>query len=384
MEKEKKGTFNMIPVCEPTLKGNELKYVEDCIKSNWISSSGKYIKQFEELFSKFCNTKHAVTCSNGTAALHLALRAVDIKQGDEVIVPDFTMMSCVNSILYVGAKPVLIDAKRDTWNIDVEKIETEITDKTKAIMVVHIYGHPVDMDKILEIAKKHNLFVIEDCAEAHGAKYKDKMIGSLGDIACFSFYANKIVTTGEGGMVVTNNDKFAEKMRLLKNLAFKKPRFVHDELGYNYRMTNIQAAIGVAQMEYIDELVESRRKNAQIYNDFLKNIEGITIPIEKEWAKNVYWMYSIIIEDSFGLDMPTVRKKLLEKGIDTRTFFMPMHSQPLVLKLYPEYEKEDLKFPISTELSRKGLYLPSSSSLTSENIKEVCNAIKEIKGEIEK
>jgi perosamine synthetase len=382
--KGKKGIFNMIPVCEPTLKGNELKYVEDCLTSNWIGSSGKYIQQFEKLFSEFCNTNHAITCSNGTTALHLALRAIDIKQGDEVIVPDFTMMSCVDSILYTNAKPVFVDAQKDTWNIDVEKIEEKITNKTKAIMVVHIYGHPVDMDRVLEIAEKNNLFIIEDCAEAHGATYKNKMIGSLGDISCFSFYSNKIVTTGEGGMVITNNDKFAEKIRLLKNLAFKEPRFVHDEMGYNYRMTNIQAAIGVAQMEYIDELVEFRRKNAQMYNDLLKNVEGITLPVEKEWAKNVYWMYSILIEDSFGLNMSELRKKLLEKGIDTRSFFMPMHSQPIVLKLYPKYKKEDSKYPISNELSKKGLYLPSSSSLSHKEIKKVCDTIKEIKEEIKK
>jgi perosamine synthetase len=374
-------TAERIFVCEPTVRGNELKYVTECIETNWISSNGKFIKLFEEKFAQFVEAKHAITCSNGTTALHLALRALDVKEGDEVIVPDFTMMASVNAIIYVGAKPVFVDAERDTWNIDISKIKERITEKTKAIMVVHIYGHPVDMDPVLELAKENGLYVVEDAAEAHGAEYKGKRVGCLGDVGCFSFYANKIVTTGEGGMVVTNNSEIDEKVRLLKNLAFIEPRFLHHELGYNYRMTNIQAAIGLAQMEYVDELIVARRKNAQLYNELLTDVEGITLPVEKDWAKNVYWMYSILVEDSFGMSMAELREKLLEKGVDTRTFFLPMHSQPVVLKYYPEYESMDSQFLVTGELAKRGLYLPSGSNLTEEKIRRVVEAIKEVKEE---
>jgi perosamine synthetase len=370
----------MIPVCEPTLEGNESKYVNEAMKTGWISSGGKYITQFEEKFSKFVNAKHGIACSNGTVALHLALLALGIKNGDEVIVPDFTMIASINAILYVGAKPVFVDAKRDTWNMDVIKIKNLITKRTKAIMVVHIYGHPTNMDEVLKLSKKYGLFVVEDAAEAHGAKYKGKKVGCLGDIGCFSFYANKIITTGEGGMVVTNNENLAKKCRLLRNLAFTKPRFSHNELGYNYRLTNLQAAIGVGQMEYVEKLVERRIRNAKLYNKLLSNVEGLTLPIEKDWAKNVYWMYGVLVEESFGLTMEELREELFKRGVDTRTFFLPMHKQPCVLKRYPEYRRK--KYPVSIELSKRGFYLPSSSNLTQKQIRTVCNTIKDIKKEI--
>ncbi len=365
----------MIPVCEPTQVGNELKYITDCLKTNWISSNGKYIEKFEESFAKFCQTKYAVSCCNGTAALHLALEAAGIKKGDEVIIPTFTMIATCNSVIYTGAKPVLVDAEPETWNMDINKIEEKITKKTKAIMPVHTYGHPADMDKIKKIADEHDLLVIEDAAEAHGAEYKGKRTGSLGDMGCFSFYANKIITTGEGGIVTTNNENLAKRLKLLRNHAFGKPRFIHTDLGFNYRMTNIQAAIGLAQMEKADMLVESRINNANLYTKLLKNIEGITLPVQKEWAKNVYWMYGIVIEDEFGKPADKVRKLLLEKGIDTRQFFIPMHKQPCYQKEDERFPNIEGKYPVSDSLGKNGFYIPSSSSLTKEQIEKVVETI---------
>ncbi len=367
----------MIPVCEPTIGRKELKYVKDCVKSNWISSKGKYIKKFEEEFAKFCNTKYAVVCSSGLASMHLALASLGIKKGDEVIVPDFTMIATSNAVLYTGAKPVFVDAEKETWNIDVSKIKEKITDKTKAIMPVHIYGHPVNMDPIFKLAKDHNLFIIEDAAEATGAEYKGRKAGSLSDVGCFSLYANKIITTGEGGILTTNNEEIARKAKILKNHALTEERFMHKDIGFNYRMTNIQAAIGLAQMEKADKLVQARINHAKLYNELLKDVKGLTLPPKKEWAKNVYWMYGILIEDNFGLSVPEVRKRLLEKGVDTRSFFIPMHQQPIYQKMNLIDPNE--KFPVSEELSRKGLYLPSGSSLTDKQIKYVCEALISLK-----
>jgi perosamine synthetase len=366
---------NFIPVCEPTLGGNELKYVTDCVKTNWISSHGKYIEDFEKQFANYCNVSQGIACSNGTTALHLAIEAMGIGKGDEVIIPTFTMVASCNAVIYSGAKPVLVDSELETWNMDPEKIEEKITPKTKAIMVVHTYGHPVDMDKIKKIASKHNLPIIEDAAEAHGAEYKGKKTGSLGDIACFSFYANKILTTGEGGMVITNNERWADRARSLRNHYFGKVRFIHDDLGYNYRMTNIQAAIGLAQLEKIEDYISARRKNAQLYNQLLKPIQGITTPPEASWAKNVYWMYGILIQDDFGMTMPEVRAALEKKGIDTRTFFIGMHKQPAYKKEDPRYPDINGYYPKSDELERKGFYLPSGSSLTEEQIHTVAEAL---------
>jgi len=363
----------MIPVCEPSVKNEELENVIDCIKTNWISSKGTYIEEFEEKFSKYCGTKYGVTTTSGTTALHLAIESLSIGKGDEVIVPAFNMIASVFAIVYSGAKPVLVDSEPETWNLDTEKIEEKITKNTKAILSVHIYGHPSDMDPILDIAEDHDLYIIEDAAEAHGAEYKGKKTGSIGDVGCFSFYANKIITTGEGGMIITNNEEIAEKARLLKDLAFSKERrFMHTDIGFNYRLTNIQAAIGVAQLKRIDELVEMRRKNALLYNTLLEDIKGITLPIEKKWAKNVYWMYSILIEEEFGISRDDLMKKLEEKGIETRTFFIPMHQQPVFRKM-GLFNNE--KFPVAEELSKKGLYLPSSSTLKKDEIKYIAETL---------
>tara|TARA_Y100000310_G_C20639630_1_gene793177 strand:- start:9 stop:1124 length:1116 start_codon:yes stop_codon:yes gene_type:complete len=370
----------VIPVYEPLLLGNELKYVTNCIKTNWISSAGDYIEKFENNFSRFCNTKYGIGCSNGTAAIHLALASLGIGKGNEVIIPTFTMIATCNAVIYTGAKPVLVDSEKETWNIDTAKIKEKITKNTKAIMPVHTYGHPVDIKPIKELAKEYNIYIIEDAAEAHGAEYKGKKIGSLGDATAFSFYANKIITTGEGGMVVTNNEEIAEKAKLLRNHAFTKPRFLHHELGFNYRMTNIQGAIGLAQMEKADELVNIRIKNAIFYNSLLKDVKGITLPPKKDWAKNVYWMYSILIEDDFGMTMQEVREELLKKGIDTRTFFIPIHKQPVFINgNNGNYPDTNGNYPISEELARKGLYLPSSSSLTQEQIIYISKTLASLK-----
>lgn len=365
----------MIPVCKPTIGDEELKNVIECIETNWISSQGKYVEKFEEGFSKYIGCEYGITTTSGTTALHLALASLGLKKGDEVIVPTFTIASTIFAILYTGAVPVLVDCDKETWNIDVNQIEEKITDNTKVIMPVHIYGHPCDMDPISDMAEEHDLFVVEDAAEVHGAEYKGIKTGGIGDIGCFSFYSNKIITTGEGGMIVTNNEEIAEKARSLKDLAFSKERrFLHDDIGFNYRMTNIQAAIGVAQLGKIEEYVDMRRRNAVLYNNYLKDIKGIRLPVEKPWAKNVYWMYSILIEDDFGLSRDELMEKLKEKGIETRTFFIPMHEQPVFHDMGLFKGK---KYPVAEEISRKGMYLPSSSGISENEIKIISRNIAE-------
>lgn len=360
-----------IHVCEPKLAGNELKYVRQCIKTNWISSAGKFIERFEKEFSKCCGAKYGISCTSGTTALHLALAALGVGRGDEVIIPTFTMIATANAVSYLGARSVLVDCEPRSWNIDPDKIEAEITAKTRVIMPIHTYGHPAEMDRILQIARKHNLYVVEDAAEAHGAKYKGRSVGSIGDVACFSFYANKIITTGEGGMLTTNNKKIAKIAWTLKNHAFSTERhFWHEYLGFNYRLTNLQAAIGLAQMERFDELVKTRIRNAKHYNSLLKDVGGITLPPEAKGVKNVYWMYSILIEDDFGLTRDGLRKYLAQRGIETRTFFVPIHLQPIYFKKYKQ------RFPVAEELCRKGLYLPSGATLTKKDIEYVVECIK--------
>ena len=367
----KKKGGRIIPVCEPKLGGNELKYVSECVRSNWISSAGSFIEKFENAFKRHCGTRYAVVCSSGTAALHLALAALGIKKGDEVIVPTFTMIATANAATYLGAKPVFVDADPVTWNIDTNKIEAKITKRTKAIIVVHTYGFPADMDRIISIAKKHNLFVVEDAAEAHGAEYKGRRVGSIGDVACFSFYANKIITTGEGGMVTTNIKEIAGKVKILRDHSFSKERhFWHKCLGYNYRMTNLQAAIGLAQVERFKMLVEARIRNAKYYNLLLNDIKGIRFPPQAKGIKSVYWMYSILIDDDFGLTRDKLRMYLAQRGIETRTFFIPLHLQPIYFK------ESNERLPVAEELCRKGIYFPSAATLTTKDIEYIVDCIK--------
>jgi len=305
--------------------------------------------------------------------------AIDLKKGDEVIVPNFTMISPVNAVILTGAKPVLVDCDSETYCIDVNKIEEKITDRTKAIMAVHIYGHPCDMTRILEIANKYNLKVIEDCAEAHGAEYKRKKVGSFGDIGCFSFYGNKIITTGEGGMAITNNPVYYEKMRKLKNYAFEHPKFLHKELGVNYRMSNIHAAIGLAQIENAEMLVSARKNMGERYNKLLKDVLGIILPKEKENCKNVYWMYGIVLKDEIKASRDKIVEKLKEKGVDTRNFFIPMHKQPVFLdeKIENAPDCND-SYPFSEKISERGFYIPSSSNLTDDEAIYVVEKLKEV------
>jgi perosamine synthetase len=369
----------MIPVCVPLLGEKELLYVTDCIKTNWISSKGKYVEDFQTEFAKYCNCKYGITTTSGTTAIHLALSSIGLRKNDEVIVPAFTMIGSVFPIVYCGAKPVLVDAESETWNMDTNQIQEKITERTKAIMPVHIYGHSCDMDPIIDVAREHDLYVIEDAAEAHGALYKGRKVGGIGDIGCFSFYANKIITCGEGGMLVTNNEKIARHALALKDLSFTSDReriYLHSEVGYNYRMTNLQAAVGLAQLERADELVEKRIKNAHQYNQLLKNTSGLRLPTEKDWARNVYWMYSILVEADFGLGRDELMSQLAKKGVETRAFFIPMNKQPVFNNM--NWFKDE-SYPIAEELSKKGLYLPSSSGLKKEEIRYVCDSINEIK-----
>jgi len=369
--------FRRIPIAEPDLSGNEEKYVIECIRTGWVSSKGKFVDQFEENFASYVGARHAIAVSSGTAALHLALAALDIQPGDEIIMPTFTMIACANVAKYLGAKPVLVDSEISTWNIDPNKIEEKITDKTKAIMAVHIYGHPADMDPIMKIAKKYGLYVIEDAAEAHGAEYKGRKVGSIGDVGCFSFYANKIITTGEGGMITTNDDRIAEKVRKLRdqgyNLSMRK-WLIHDVVGYNYRLTNLQAAVGLAQLERIEEFVNKHRENAYYYNSLLSDIRGVGLPPEMPWAKNVYWMYTVLInEEVMGITRDDLMKKLEIYGIDTRATFLPIHLQPPYRDIYV-----NKKYPVAELLGRRGVNLPSGNSTTKKDVEYVASCIKEV------
>jgi perosamine synthetase len=367
-----------IPVSTPSLTEKEFQMVGDALKSGWISGTGgEYIDRFELEFSKYCGVKYGVACSSGTAALHLAMSVLDLQENDEVIVPAFTNIATILSVIYGGGKPVLVDSDDEIWGMDYSKIEEKINDKTRAIIPVHIYGHPVEMDSIMEIAKKNNLIVIEDAAEGHGAEYKGRKAGGIGDMGCFSFYANKIITTGEGGMLVTNNEKFAKKAKTLANLAFSDAvRYQHQYLGFNYRMSNLLAALGCAQLSRIEELIAHKRFVGHTYNSFLSDISGIQLPAEKSWAKNVYWMYGILIKDEFGINRDELREKLSSQGIETRTFFVPMNMQS-ALQEKGFFVGE--KYPISEKLSKSGLYLPSGMTITKEEIKFVCESIRKLK-----
>ncbi len=357
----------IIPVCEPTLGGNEAKYVLDCLESNWISSAGKYIPIFEQKFAEACDCKYGVACANGTVALHLALAALGLGPGDEVILPTFTMIATINTVAYTGATPVLVDSEPDTWNMDVDQLAAKITPKTRAIMPVHTYGHPVDMDPLMEIADKHGIFVLEDAAEAHGAEYKGKRAGGLGHAGAFSFYANKIITTGEGGMITTNDKTLADLTQNLRDHAFSTERhFWHKFIGFNYRMTNLQAAVGLAQTERLGEFVKKRRENAALYTELLQQIPGIVTPPEAAWAKNVFWMYSVLVEDEFGMNRDRLRAFLARRGIETRTFFIPMHLQPIYFNDF-----KGQRYPVAEMLCQRGFYFPSASSLTTAQIQYI-------------
>lgn len=362
-----------IPVSEPLIGDRELELVTDCLRRGWISSAGEYVEAFEKAWAKYCGREYGIAVSSGTAALQVALGCLDLKPGDEVILPDFTMFACAVAVVSWGARPVMVDADPETWCLDVTKVEAKITPRTRAIMAVHIYGHPVDMDPLFDLAYHYQLAIIEDAAEAHGAEYKHRRCGSFGDISCFSFYANKIITTGEGGMVLTDRRDLAEKARALRNLYFgQKERFLHEEIGFNFRLTNLQAAIGLAQLETIEERLAKKQWMARAYHERLKNIPALQLPVEKPWAKNVYWMYGVVVDPQTGYDARRLGEKLKEEGIETRPFFIGLHQQPALIKRgFVSSEK----FPISAYLSKQGLYLPSGLTLTESQINRVCEAL---------
>lgn len=369
----------MIPVNEPLLDGREKELLIQCIESGWVSSDGPFVSEFERIFASYIGVDYGIAVCNGTAALETALFAAGINKDDEIIMPSFTIISCALAAIRLGAIPVLVDVEPETWNMDVTQIEPKITSKTKAIMPVHIYGHPVDMDPVMDIAKKYNLIVIEDAAEVHGAEYKNKKCGSIGHIAAFSFYANKIITTGEGGMVVTSNKEMAARAKSYRNLCFHpEKRFYHTELGNNYRMTNLQAAVGMAQMERIEEFIKIKRRWGKYYRDKLSLIEGLKTQTEKPWAKTVYWMYCIELENSSGLNADKMITKLEQRGIGARPFFLGLHEQPALQKL-GLFKKE--RYPVTERISKKGLYLPSGLSLTEKQIDEVVSAVRSILSE---
>ena len=363
----------MIPLCVPEIRGNEWKYVKDCIDTNWVSSVGSYVNLFEDKFSEYVGCKSAVVTMNGTTALHLALLTLGVGEGDEVIVPSLTFISPINTIKYVGAIPVFVDVCRDTFVMNTQKIEEVITPKTKAIMPVHIYGHPVDMDRIMEIALKYNLYVIEDATEALGSTCNGKMTGTIGDIGCFSFNGNKIITTGSGGMLITNNLEYGDRAKFLSTqtkVVTENKAFYHPEVGYNFRMPNLLAAFGVAQLENIKDYLRIKRENAIYYNELLSEIQGITLPIERENVYNCFWLYSILIEDEYGITRDMLVQKLNEEKIEARPFFMPIHDMPP----YKNCKHGDLS--VTAEIYARGINLPSSVGLKKQDIEKVCEIIK--------
>lgn len=368
----------MIPVNEPLVGEREAEYVAECLRTGWISSAGQFIERFEEAWATYCGRRFGVAVANGSAALEVAVQCLDLERGDQVIVPTFTIISCAQAILAAGGTPVLVDAEPRTWCMDVSQVEAKITSRTRAIMPVHIYGHPVDMDPLLELANRHGLAVVEDAAEVHGAEYRTgwragwghwQRCGSFGELSCFSFYANKIITTGEGGMVLTDNPVLASRLRSLRNLCFRADRrFYHTELGHNYRLTNVQAAIGLAQTERTDQLLARKRSIGARYTDQLCAVPGLSLPIEEEWARHVYWMYGLVVDESTGLDASSLAARLAEQGVMTRPFFLGMHEQPALLEKGLFHGEQ---YPVADRLARQGLYLPSGLALTDPQIDEV-------------
>lgn len=363
----------MIPVFEPMIGEEEIEYVTDALRRGEISGNfGTYLEKFEQEFAEFCGCRYGIAVTSGTTALHLAVDAAGIGVNDEVLVSASTNIATALGVVHNGALPIPVDSESSSWNLDLDLIDALITPKTKAIIPVHLFGHPVDMDKLMLVAEKYGLVVIEDCAESHGATVRGRMTGSFGHMACFSFYANKIITTGEGGMVVTNDAKLAKRLRLLRNLGFTNPRFKHDVNGYNFRMTGYQAAMGLAQLHKIDKILAEKRRVATTYTQYLKDLAGLNLPIELEWATNVYWMYAVTVNPEFGLTRDELAHNLKQAGIDTRTFFCPMNQQPCLLKI-PGFKH--VPCPVADRLWETGLYLPSSPALTEDVIQSICKSI---------
>ena len=361
-----------IPVANTFLIGSEKKYVDDCLETGWISSAGKYIELFEAAFAEFCGVRHAVACCNGTVALHLALVALGVEAGDEVIVPTLTFVATPNAVSYCGARPIFVDSEAETWNLDPRQVEAAITERTKGIIAVHLYGHPAKMRELREIADRHGIFLLEDAAEAHGAQCNGEIVGSIGDIAAFSFYANKIITTGEGGMVVTDDDALAEPARLYSGQGMDaNRRYWHPVIGFNYRMMNLPAAIGLAQLEKIDEQLALRVRIAELYRERLRDFPGVILQVEQSWARHAYWMFSIVLDREIWQPRDAVMSILAEKSIETRPIFYPAHSMPPYIEAVG-----DEKFPVAEKLSADGISLPTWAGLTEIQIDEICDALR--------
>jgi perosamine synthetase len=367
----------MIPVNTPYFGGNEKKYLCECIDTGWISSEGEFVIRFEECFSQYVGRKYGIAVCNGTAALELAVTALKLEPGGEVIIPAFTIISCALAVIRAGLKPVLVDSDPVNWNMDVSQIEKKINSNTEAIMVVHTYGLPVNMEPVLDLAKKHDLRIIEDAAEMHGQTYMGKRCGGFGDISIFSFYPNKHITTGEGGMVVCDDEKLAERCRSLRNLCFHpKKRFVHYELGYNFRMTNLQAAVGLAQFEQIDSFIQKKREIGRHYTNLLSDLQELTLMVPKTtYADNIYWVYGVVINREIGLHADEVMSELKKRDIGSRPFFFPMHKQPIFIQM-GLFRNES--YPVSEYLAAKGFYLPCGLGLEISQIDQVASSLREI------
>jgi len=363
----------MIPVFEPVIGEEEVAAVAAAVRRGEISGSfGESIPRFEEAFAAYCGCKYGIAVSSGTAALHLAVAALDLAAGDEILVSASTNIATALAAHHNKLVPIPVDSEPRTWNLNLDLIEDLITPRTRAIIPVHLFGHPVDMNRLCQIARKHNLVVIEDCAESHVATCHDRMTGSFGEMGCFSFYANKVITTGEGGMIVTSDSKLAEKLILLRNLAFTTPRFRHQIAGYNFRMTGYQAAMGLVQCNKIEKIIEEKIRVAKTYDRFLKNIDGLQLPAPSTIGRHIYWMYGVVVQPAFGIARDELQSQLREAGIDTRTFFCPMNLQPC-LQEQPGYRHREC--PVAESLWKTGFYLPSSLGLTEQTIREIAETI---------
>lgn len=367
----------MIPVNEPLLDGNEKRYLAECIDSGWIGSEGPFVERFEREFAARVGRRHAVAVCNGSLALDAAVAALDIGPGDEVILPSFTIISCASAIVRAGATPVVVDSDPLTWNMRADQVAARIGPRTRALMVVHLYGLPADMAPLLELAERHGLALIEDAAEMHGQTWRGRPCGSFGEISTFSFYPNKHVTTGEGGMLAMDDGALAERCRRLRNLAFAPPRrFVHEELGWNLRMSNMQAALGCAQLERLDEFVRRKRAMGRRYDAALAAVSGLQRPLAKtDYADNIYWVYGLVLDDTVDFDAEEAMGRLAAKGVGCRPFFWPMHEQPVFRRL-GLFEGE--AHPVAERLARRGFYVPSGLALTEAQIDSVAGTLREL------
>lgn len=365
----------MIPVNEPLLGQRELELVSEALRSGWISGAGPYVEAFEAGWAAYCGRAYGVAVANGTVALHTAVALLNLEPGDEVLMPTFTIISCALPVVLAGAVPVLVDSDAQTWTMDTRQVAERVGPRTRAIMPVHIYGHPADMDPLLALAERHGLAIVEDAAEAHGAEYRGRRCGSFGTASCFSFYANKLLTTGEGGMLLVDDAQLAERARRLRNLAFEPGRrFLHHELGFNFRLTNLQAALGVAQLERMDEIVARKRHIGQAYTERLSGVPGLQLQVQQPWARGVYWMYGLVLDEDTGLDAASFAQRLAARGVETRPFFLGMHEQP-VLRERGLFAGE--RYPVAERIARQGLYLPSGLALGAAEIERVCEAVRE-------